>query len=97
MKKMDIENWDYKYHNNPMIDIRKELTDNQLEIIKKLGIEVKDKIYTEYDYECLKGALSEYIQDDEEEYTPKSLDEKNVDKEEFEELIKRIDEIDENM
>lgn len=44
---MSIENWNYKYHNREIIDIRKELTKDQLEIIKKLGIEVKDKVYTE--------------------------------------------------
>ncbi len=95
---MDIESWDYKYHNNPIIDIRKELTNNQLEIIKKLGIEVKDKIYTEYDYECLKLKLLEYMESEEdEEYPTKSLNSTNVRREEFNNLIKRIGEIDEKM
>lgn len=94
---MSIENWDYKYHNKEIIDIKEELTNNQLETIKKLGIEVKDKIYTEYEYDCLKGELSEYIQDEDDEYEAKSLEEKNVSKEEFDNLIKKFDEIDEKM
>lgn len=94
---MNMASWDYKYHNKEIIDIKKELTNTQLEIIKKLGIEVKDKIYTEYEYECLKGDLSEYIQNEDNEYEAKSLDNKNVSKEDFDNLIKRIDEIDEKM
>lgn len=94
---MNMASWDYKYHNKEIIDIKKELASNQLEIIKKLGIEVKDKIYTEYEYECLKGDLSEYIQDEDNEYEAKSLDDKNVSKEDFDNLIKRINEIDEKM
>ena len=47
--KMSIENWNYKYHNKEIIDIRKELTKDQLEIIKKLmrvknGINLLKKI-----------------------------------------------------
>ena len=94
---MSIEKWDYEYHNKPIIDIKKELTNVQLETIRKLGIEIKDKIYTEYEYECLKGNLSEYIRDEDDEYEAKSLDEKNVSKEEFDNLIKKIDEIDSKM
>lgn len=90
---MSIEKWAYKYHNKEIIDIKQELTEQQLETIEKLGIEVKDKIYTEYEYDCLKGDLSEYIQDEDDEYEAKSLEEKNVSKEEFDSLIKKIDEI----
>ena len=43
---MSIEEWSYDYHNKEFIDIRKELTTDELEIIKKLGIEILDKVYT---------------------------------------------------
>lgn len=95
---MDYNKWDYEYHNKQIIDIKKELTDSQLEIIRKLGIEIKDKIYTEYEYECLKLKLLEYMEsEDGEEYPTKSLDGTNVSKEEFNSLIKRVDEINEKM
>lgn len=94
---MSIENWNYKYHNKEIIDIRKELTKDQLEIIKKLGIEVKDKVYTEYEYDCLKGKLAEYIQDEDNEYEAKSVKEKGVSKEKFNTIIEKFDEIDARM
>ena len=91
---MSIEEWSYDYHNKEFIDIRKELTTDELEIIKKLGIEILDKVYTEYDYDCLKGNLAEYIQDEDNEYETKSVEEKGVAREEFNSLIEKFDEID---
>lgn len=49
-----------KYHNEPVVDVMKELSQTSIEIIRKLGIEVEDKIYTEGEFDDLEGKVFEY-------------------------------------
>lgn len=49
-----------KYHNLPVVDVMKELSKESIEIIKKLGIKVEEKIYTEYEFDLLEMDISEY-------------------------------------
>ncbi len=49
-----------KYHNLPVVNIMKELSDEALEIIKKLGIKIEEKIYTEYEFDVLEMKISDY-------------------------------------
>lgn len=61
---MNIENWKYNYHNKKIIDIKKELRSEEIELLKKLNISLEDKIYTEYEYDCLKLDIAEYYKED---------------------------------
>lgn len=49
-----------KYHNVPVVDIMHELSQESIEIIRKLGIEIEDKIYTEYEFDVLDMKVAEY-------------------------------------
>ena len=44
----EYKEWDEKYHNLEVIDVKKHLSLSDRRILKKLGIKVKNKIYTEY-------------------------------------------------
>ena len=39
------------YSTKELVDLKKHLSENDFELLKKLGIEVKDKIYTEQELE----------------------------------------------
>ena len=94
---MNFYEWQKKYHKKQIIDVRKELTEQELDIMQKLGIEVENKIYTEYEYEVLKMDLIEfYKNDDMEEEDLKKARElvKGISRNKYNELLKKFDEID---
>lgn len=67
-----------KYHDLPVVDVMHEVSQESIEIIRKLGIEVEDKIYTEYEFDVLDMKVSDYyiyegMTEDEKKYI-KSLD-----------------------
>lgn len=94
---MNIEEWKYNYHNKKIIDIKKELRSEETELLKMLNIFLEDKIYTEYEYECLKLDISEYYKEDgmdkEELECVKPL-EKGVTRKDYNNLLKTFDKID---
>lgn len=78
--KRELENkkyleWDEKYHNLEILNIRKMLSFKEKRILKKLGITIKNKKHTECEIECLMLELLLYY-DDLEEYL--SREEKNI-------------------
>ena len=97
------KDWDKKYHNLEIIDINKYLTLNDKKILKKLGIKVKDKIYTEYEYECLRMIFLTYYDDPEDDLSEeelkyqKSLDGTGVTREEYNTVLKKLETINETI
>lgn len=47
------QEWREKYYNLEIININKYLTQTDKKLLEKLGIKIKDKIYTEFECECL--------------------------------------------
>ena len=102
--KHDIDNekyneWNNKYHKLEYIDLKSLFDEDELNTLKKLGIEIKNKKYTEYEYELIEMELGYYMEIDEEdpdvvktlESTRKNIADKCVTQEEFDKLIKKID------
>ena len=102
--KRELENkkyleWDEKYHNLEILNIRKMLSFKEKRILKKLGITIKDKKHTECEIECLMLELLLYY-DDPEEYLSKeekkyqkSLEGTGVSREEYNKLLNKITKI----
>lgn len=59
---MMVGRFQEKYHNVPVVDIKKELSQKSIDIIKKLGIEIEEKIYTEYEFDVLDGKIFDYYE-----------------------------------
>ena len=59
------QNWSEKYHNLEIININGYFTQTDKKIFEKLGIELKDKIYTEFECECLYIDFLKYYDDPE--------------------------------
>ncbi len=102
--KHDIDNekyneWNNKYHKLEYIDLKSLFDEDELNTLRKLGIEIKNKKYTEYEYELIEMELGYYMEIDEEdsdvvktlESTKKNIVDKGVTQEEFDKLIKKID------
>ena len=66
-------------------------------MINKLGIKIKDKIYTEYEFEVLNMDLLAYYKDDdmneEELEMTKDLEKTGVSREKYNRLIEKVEEI----
>lgn len=97
------KDWDKKYHNLEIIYINKYLTLNDKKILERLGIKVKDKIYTEYEYECLRMNFLTYYDDPEDDLSEeelqyqKSLDGTGVTREEYNTVLKKLETINETI
>ena len=93
----EYKEWYEKYCNDEVVDLKKYFTQEDFEIIKKLGIEILDKIYTEREFEVLDGEyISYYYEDemtDEEKAETKSLEGTGVSREEYNTLLKKFEKI----
>ena len=57
---IEFGRWKEKYYNLPVVDVMHELSEKTIEVIKKLGIELKEKVYTEYEFDVLEMNISDY-------------------------------------
>lgn len=100
MNSFNYEEWSKKYHNEEFIDLIKSLNDNDIIILNKLGIEVKDKIYTNYEFDLIEGELLRYYRnedemDEEELKFCKSLEGTGVKREEYNNVLEKFNKISE--
>jgi hypothetical protein len=99
MAEFNYDEWNERYHNKEIIDIKKHLNDEDIEILHRLGIKTYDKIYTEYELEVLEMDLLAYYEDLDEELSEeemqyqKSLDGTNVSRERYNSLLKKVEEM----
>lgn len=95
----DFDSWYDKYSTDEIVDIKKHLNRDDITLLKKLNIKIKNKIYTEQEIEILSmDLLSYYIADDmekEELKQSKSLP-KDVSREEYNNLLEKINKISED-
>ena len=92
----DFDEWYNEYSTKEVINIKKELSKKELQLIEKLGIKLKDKIYTEQEFECLNMDLLKYYKDDdmsEEELKYSAKLPEGVTRKEYNDLLDKINEI----
>ena len=61
----DLDKWKEKYRTEEIVNIKEEFTIEELALLKKLGVDLKDKIYTEYEFEILDGEVIKFYYEDE--------------------------------
>ena len=95
----DFDSWYDKYSTEEIVDIKKFLGMDDINLLKKLNIKIKNKIYTEQEVEILNmDLLSYYIADDmeiEEINMSKDLP-KDVSRKEYNKLLEKINKITED-
>ena len=95
----DFDSWYDKYNTEEIVDIKKFLGMDDINLLKKLNIKIKNKIYTEQEVEILNmDLLSYYIADDmeiEEINMSKDLP-KDVSRKKYNKLLEKINKITED-
>ena len=95
----DFDSWYDKYSTEEIVDIKKFLNRDDINLLKKLNIKIKNKIYTEQEFEILNmDLLSYYIADDmeiEENNMSKDLP-KDVSREEYNNLLEKVNKMSED-
>ena len=93
------EGWREMYMNKEIVDLKKYFTNEEFDLFRKLGIEIKDKIYTEYEIELINNSLYDYYysedMSEDEKSQVKSLEETGVTREQYNNLLNKIEQINE--
>ena len=93
------EGWREMYKNKEIVDLKKYFTNEEFDLFRKLGIEIKDKIYTEYEIELINNSLYDYYysedMSEDEKSQVKSLEETGVTREQYNNLLNKIEQINE--
>ena len=95
----DFDSWYDKYSTDEIVDMKKYLNRADINLLKKLNIKIKNKIYTEQEVEILNmDLLSYYVADDmdEDELKQSKLLPKDVSREEYNNLLEKINKISED-
>ncbi len=93
------EGWREMYMNKEIVDLKKYFTNEEFDLFRKLGIEIKDKIYTEYEIELINNSLYDYYysedMSEDEKNQVKTLEETGVTREQYNNLLNKIEQINE--
>lgn len=63
--KFDFDEWKRRYETKEIVNIKEEFTINELALLNKLGVKLKDKIYTEQEFEILDMQVIGFYYEDE--------------------------------
>lgn len=63
---MEFDKWYEKYSTKELVDLKKHLSEEDFNLFKKLKIKIKNKIYTEQEFEILDMELIAYYRNEEE-------------------------------
>lgn len=92
------DNWRIVYHNRLMVDLIHYLTKKEIKLLKKFKVTVKNDVYTEYEYDSIKTILAQYYVDEDMKEEEKSMQLKlkdiGVTQREYDNLLKKFDDID---
>ena len=97
----EYKKWYEKYSTEELDELKKYFNEEDFEILKKLGISVKNKVYTEREFEELDGDYILYYYEDgmeegmseEEKASIKSLENTGVSREEYNRLLDKFHKI----
>lgn len=84
------EDWKEKYYNEEVVDLKEFFSQKDFDIIKKLGVEVLEKKYTESEFEKLYSNILNFYEEDNKN---KKLEAIDVTKEEYDELLNKFEQI----
>lgn len=63
---MEFDKWYEKYSTKELVDLKKHLSEEDFNLLEKLKIKIKNKIYTEQEFEILDMELIAYYRNEEE-------------------------------
>ncbi len=97
MDTFDFDSWYETYSTKEIVDLKKHLSKKDFKLLDKLDIKIKDKIYTEQEFEILNMKLLAYYRN-EKEMSKEELKEsiplpEDVTREEYNQLLDKLVEI----
>ena len=94
-KKFILKKWRHEYYNHANINLLKYFNEKELEVLKKLEIEIESKLYTEHEFEMINCNLLKYYEHSEngELLQSEILTKKNIDKKELENILNKFNKI----
>lgn len=96
MDTFDFDVWYEKYSTLEIVDLKKHLSKEDFDLLKRLNIEIKDKVYTEQEFEILDMELLGYYIDedmDEEELKESKPLPEGITREEYNKLLEKLSNI----
>lgn len=96
MDTFDFDVWYEKYSTLEIVDLKKHLSKEDFDLLKRLNIEIKDKVYTEQEFEILDMELLRYYIDedmDEEELKESKPLPEGITREEYNKLLEKLSNI----
>lgn len=98
MNKFDYDKWKDKYYNYKFINVKRYLNFIDIALLKKLDIEIQDKLYSNYEYDILEGKLIDYYRNEkemteEELKLSKPLDGTGVSRRRYNKLLNKFNKI----
>ena len=96
MDTFDFDVWYEKYSTLEIVDLKKHLSKEDFDLLKRLNIEIKDKVYTEQEFEILDMELLGYYIDedmDEEELKESKPLPEGITREEYNKLFEKLSSI----
>lgn len=97
MKTQIYKDWENKYYNEKVVNIKDFFNEEDLQNLEELGISIEDKRCTRYEYEILRQKLITYYdenEDDEEALSyKKKIEDTKVSKTDFRKIVNVFDKI----
>ena len=98
MSELNFKEWLKRYSTEKVVNFKEYLNSRDFELLRSLDVVVENKVHTLQEYDQILFSLFQYYTDDEEQKRfkkedfiyLKSLEEKNVDREEFNMLLHKV-------
>ncbi len=94
-KKFVVKKWRHEYYNHAIINLMKYFNEKDLELLRKLEIEIVSKLYTEQEFEKINCCLLAYYEhtEDDEIIQTEILTKKNIKIEELKQILDKFNKI----
>lgn len=85
--------WMQRYHMKKIVDFSKYLNQQDVDILKKFGIEIKDEIYTEYEFDLVDEVIFLYYREPGEKNEKYNIEDIGVSQEEYDRILAKFTQI----
>lgn len=89
----NYDKWKEEYYNLEKVDLNRYFSKEDFLILEKIGIDILDKVYTESEFELLYSKV--ILNYDENNKITDNIKNLDINQEEFDELVKKLDNINE--
>ena len=82
--------WRQHYHTKKIVDFSKYLDRQDIEILRKFGIEIRDEIYTEYEFDLVDEVIYLYYRESNEKNEKYNIEDIGMTQEEYDRILEKF-------